>query len=921
MRPIKLVIEGINSFDSPQTLDFEAVGRTNLFCICGKTGAGKTTIFDSILFALYGKSGRGNIADIVNLSRMTASVSFEFEERGVVYRIDRTIKCKFEKDSYGKKTDKRLYSGTEVVLYKDGTPVATTGDEVAALVDSVIGIDMGEFKNVYLLEQGEYAEFLKKSPAKQSETVGKIFSLMRFGEVYKRAKEKEKEARAEAEKAEAAMGAYKDSADGDIKKVKSDLAAERTALTNTTKEIDGVRAELDGLSKARDIYISAIEKSKAVKQQAERLEEAKLLLDGATSALNDFEEKRDREAADKLKALREKLIALSELNAIDKEHAAAEKERGQKSAALSDKLNAKETAAEKIEQIKQSIKECYNEFDGAAKQFIAAVGTLKNPSAAAKNAVAELGVENEKMRINAVFEIIHALKDEKTAFDGIIGEVKEAENKAAELNREREISLKKIEKFASEVTELESKKDSAEKEESAAKKALDEATLHSHAAAVRAELHSGDKCPVCGGVYEGHGGENAGDVEACKLVHAAAVEKVKRLTAELNDTAKILDGVKGDYDRADKDKNAVEEKIKELSEKAEKTDVEPEVYAEMSAAMGKAKSAADKYKALDEKLTAAEPNFAAVSAECEAAQNTLDEINKRIEALKAKLGDSLGKTEGIIKDVREECDALEKKTADEEKKHGELTKSQNAALSSVETLKKGLEEAQKACPVDMPEFDEEYYNAQTDRWKALIEKQSEQKSNIAALEVKLGALSDIAEKLKEYETVKAEYNKRADRYATIAEMTKGKSMLNYVATEYIEQFTAIASDILGELSHGKYTMYYDAESGFTISDFLNDGKPRKTDTLSGGELFLTSLCVAIAIARAVGRGNNAFFFLDEGFGTLDDELIDTVYGALESLSRDCLVGVITHAEALIDRMPSRVEVIAATDTTGSRIEY
>mgnify|MGYP001098171312 FL=1 len=81
------------------------------------------------------------------------------------------------------------------------------------------------------------------------------------------------------------------------------------------------------------------------------------------------------------------------------------------------------------------------------------------------------------------------------------------------------------------------------------------------------------------------------------------------------------------------------------------------------------------------------------------------------------------------------------------------------------------------------------------------------------------------------------------------------------------------------------------------------------------------MSVAIAIARTQSRGNNAFFFLDEGFGTLDDELIDTVYGALEMLSEDCLVGVISHASALIDKMPSCVEVIAATDTTGSIIKY
>ena len=98
MRPIRLVIEGVNSFTDAQELDFEAVGRSNLFCICGKTGAGKTTVFDSIMLALYGRCGRGNLGEIVNLSRKTARVVFEFSEGGDVYRVERVIAKKSDKD-------------------------------------------------------------------------------------------------------------------------------------------------------------------------------------------------------------------------------------------------------------------------------------------------------------------------------------------------------------------------------------------------------------------------------------------------------------------------------------------------------------------------------------------------------------------------------------------------------------------------------------------------------------------------------------------------------------------------------------------------------------------------------------------------------------------------------------------------------
>ena len=223
--------------------------------------------------------------------------------------------------------------------------------------------------------------------------------------------------------------------------------------------------------------------------------------------------------------------------------------------------------------------------------------------------------------------------------------------------------------------------------------------------------------------------------------------------------------------------------------------------------------------------------------------------------------------------------------------------------------------------MDIPEFDEEAYGEKKGAAERLKTALYENEREIAVRETKLERLEkDVVELNNKVAARKSVMHKR-ELYNEIYLLTKNKALLNYVAAEYIAEFTAIASEILSELSSGKYTMSYDGANGFIVSDFLNEGKSRKTDTLSGGELFLASLSVAIAIARTQSKGNNAFFFLDEGFGTLDEELIDTVYGALESLSRDCLVGVITHAGALIDKMPSTVEIREATDSEGSKIVY
>ena len=142
-----------------------------------------------------------------------------------------------------------------------------------------------------------------------------------------------------------------------------------------------------------------------------------------------------------------------------------------------------------------------------------------------------------------------------------------------------------------------------------------------------------------------------------------------------------------------------------------------------------------------------------------------------------------------------------------------------------------------------------------------------------------------------------------------------------MAAEYVKDFTVTASEKLGELTGGKYSLEYEEKSGeFFVVDFLAGNERRSVKTLSGGETFLASLSLAIAISRDIARDKNFdFFFIDEGFGTLSPDALDAVTAALDTLSRDTLVGVITHRSELIERIGSIVNVIPATEETGSRI--
>jgi exonuclease SbcC len=141
---------------------------------------------------------------------------------------------------------------------------------------------------------------------------------------------------------------------------------------------------------------------------------------------------------------------------------------------------------------------------------------------------------------------------------------------------------------------------------------------------------------------------------------------------------------------------------------------------------------------------------------------------------------------------------------------------------------------------------------------------------------------------------------------------RGNAFVEFLAEEQLTQVSRSASERLGQLTRQKYAIEVDSAGGFVIRDDANGGVKRPVSTLSGGETFLTSLSLALALSAQIqlkGQYPLEFFFLDEGFGTLDQDLLETVIIALEKLHFDRLtVGVISHVPELRARLPRRLVV-------------
>jgi DNA repair protein SbcC/Rad50 len=153
---------------------------------------------------------------------------------------------------------------------------------------------------------------------------------------------------------------------------------------------------------------------------------------------------------------------------------------------------------------------------------------------------------------------------------------------------------------------------------------------------------------------------------------------------------------------------------------------------------------------------------------------------------------------------------------------------------------------------------------------------------------------------------------RAQRLGQIRQVVMSNQLSELAAERHLEAVTRGAAALLKTLSSERYALVRDAAGAFAVSDAAHGGFVRPPSTLSGGEAFLVSLSLALSLSERIqlaGRTRFDFFFLDEGFGSLDAGTLEVALGALEQLrGPNRLIGMISHVPAIEDRMPRRLEV-------------
>lgn len=188
--------------------------------------------------------------------------------------------------------------------------------------------------------------------------------------------------------------------------------------------------------------------------------------------------------------------------------------------------------------------------------------------------------------------------------------------------------------------------------------------------------------------------------------------------------------------------------------------------------------------------------------------------------------------------------------------------------------------------------------------------------------IKSGKIEEIQRTLESLKIYKKEHREAKEYYDDIMllkDLFKGNKFIEYIAKNQLSMIVYEASERLSRITNEKYALEIDDELNFYIRDFVSGGQLRNISSLSGGEMFIASLSLAVSLSSHIQLRNKSpleFFFLDEGFGTLDSDLLETVIDSLEKLKSENLkIGLISHVDELKSRVP--IKLVVNKDEAGS----
>jgi DNA repair protein SbcC/Rad50 len=286
----------------------------------------------------------------------------------------------------------------------------------------------------------------------------------------------------------------------------------------------------------------------------------------------------------------------------------------------------------------------------------------------------------------------------------------------------------------------------------------------------------------------------------------------------------------------------------------------------------------------------------------------ITELQKEFESLKVTYG---------FED-EEKLIALFHHSLDADKVDAEIRQFEDRSL----LVKNKVEELQAQPGVSS--FDQEAFTQLQNKLKEEKSALEAIKKSFTLLDQELISIKGKLQEKQKLQVTFSELEKRESNLKELERLFKGSGFVKYVSSIYLKELCATANLRFLKLTKNSLSLEIDDNNTFWVIDYLNGGKKRLLKTLSGGQTFQASLCLALALAekvKSLNQADQSFFFLDEGFGALDRNSLRVVFETLKSLRHENrIVGIISHVEEL----QQEIEVYAKVELDperGSQVGY
>ncbi len=389
--------------------------------------------------------------------------------------------------------------------------------------------------------------------------------------------------------------------------------------------------------------------------------------------------------------------------------------------------------------------------------------------------------------------------------------------------------------------------------------------------------------------------------------------KQNKLTEELSFKKEQINKLNNIKTEVESNKKTLQSQIKTININLYKNKTIAELKTEQNSLNTKIKQVEENYNTLVEKIDDLKISEAKTTSSLNEHKKQLVEITAEINIIDKDINNKLKQSD--FNDIKLVITILSQNfdIVKEKQKIDKYFLNLNSAKSIVDNLIKQTKNKQ---------FNQQKYNSLKSEIEEISKKIEEITSKIGGLQSTINKLMADLKQKQQLEKQLKEKELRREDIKVLSKLFKAQGFVQYVSAVYLQQLIDYANLRFHKLTKQSLSLVLGKNNNFDVIDYLNDGKRRSVKTLSGGQTFQASLSLALALAGSVQKLNKSdqnFFFLDEGFGTQDEESLRLVFDAIKSLRKENrIVGIISHVDELQDEIATNLRIIK-DDKKGSLI--